>query len=122
MEEGPGDHRGRVWRLAIQACGLRGVRAGCCRHTRRNGYDPDTPKRCDVQWLEAVLAKFTQHADLRATLLATGDSTIVEHTDKDHYSGDGGDRSGKSRLGKILMQVRDELRSKRATGDPAAGE
>jgi len=39
---------------------------------------------------EAVLAKFTQYADLRETLLATGDSTIVEHTENDIYWGDGG--------------------------------
>ena len=71
---------------------------------------------------EAVLAKFTQHADLRAVLLATGDSTIVEHTENDHYWGDGGDGSGKNRLGQILMRVRDELQSMPGTADPAAGE
>src|SRR5882724_5754073 len=32
---------------------------------------------------EAVLAKFTQHADLRNTLLGTGDAIIVEHTEHD---------------------------------------
>ena len=60
---------------------------------------------------EAVLAKFTQHADLRAILLGTGDATIVEHTKNDGYWGDGGDGSGKNRLGQILMRVREELRS-----------
>jgi ribA/ribD-fused uncharacterized protein len=59
---------------------------------------------------EAVLAKFTQHEDLRAILLGTGDATIVEHTGNDAYWGDGGDGSGKNRLGQILMQVREELR------------
>lgn len=58
----------------------------------------------------AVLAKFTQHADLRSRLLATGDVEIVEHSGKDAYWGDGGDGSGKNVLGKILMQVRHELR------------
>jgi N-glycosidase YbiA len=43
---------------------------------------------------EAVRAKFTQHADLREVLLATGDATIVEHTENDAYWGDGGDGSG----------------------------
>ncbi|WP_406698480.1 NADAR domain-containing protein [Singulisphaera sp. Ch08] len=60
---------------------------------------------------EAVLAKFTQHADLRQVLLGTGGSKIVEHTVNDAYWGDGGDGSGKNRLGQILMQVREELRS-----------
>jgi ribA/ribD-fused uncharacterized protein len=59
---------------------------------------------------EAVLAKFTQHDDLKAILLATGDARIVEHTENYSYWGDGGDGSGKNRLGIILMRVRDELR------------
>ena len=59
---------------------------------------------------EAVLAKFTQHADLREILLATGGSVLVEHTANDAYWGDGGDGSGKNRLGQILMRVRGELR------------
>jgi N-glycosidase YbiA len=60
---------------------------------------------------EAVMAKFTQHAELREILLATGNATIVEHTKNDAYWGDGGDGSGKNRLGEILMGVRAELRS-----------
>ncbi len=58
---------------------------------------------------EAVLAKFTQHPELREILLATGDSKIVEHTTNDSYWGDGGDGSGRNRLGEILMRVREEL-------------
>jgi ribA/ribD-fused uncharacterized protein len=58
----------------------------------------------------AVLVKFTQHAELRSMLLATGDARVVEHTDSDDYWGDGGDGSGRNRLGEILMQVRDALR------------
>ena len=58
----------------------------------------------------AVLAKFTQHAELRALLLSTGDAKLVEHTENDDYWGDGGDGSGKNMLGRILMQVRESLR------------
>jgi ribA/ribD-fused uncharacterized protein len=64
----------------------------------------------DQVMLEAVRAKFTQHADLRAALLGTGEAVLVEHTENDSYWGDGGDGSGKNRLGHILMQVRAELR------------
>jgi len=39
----------------------------------------------------AVPAKFTQHADLRALLLQTGDALLVEHTTNDNYWADGGD-------------------------------
>lgn len=59
----------------------------------------------------AVLAKFTQHADLRDRLLATGDARLVEHTENDAYWGDGGDGSGKNMLGRLLMEVREQLRS-----------
>lgn len=59
---------------------------------------------------EAVLAKFTQHEELRDILLSTGDAKIVEHTANDSYWGDGGDGSGKNMLGRILMEVRETLR------------
>lgn len=54
----------------------------------------------------AVEAKFTQHVELRAVLLATGDALLVEHTADDDYWGDGGDGSGSNHLGRILMAVR----------------
>ena len=57
----------------------------------------------------AVLAKFTQHDDLREILLSTGDAKIVEHTENDDYWGNGGYGSGKNMLGCILMEVRAEL-------------
>ena len=57
----------------------------------------------------AVRAKFTQHADLKKILLATGGAKLVEHTENDDYWGDGGDGSGKNMLGQILMRVRSEL-------------
>jgi ribA/ribD-fused uncharacterized protein len=66
----------------------------------------------DAIMREAVLAKFTQHDDIRAVLLGTGDAVLVEHTRTDDYWGDGGDGHGKNRLGKILMSVRDELRAR----------
>src|SRR5262249_22402218 len=59
---------------------------------------------------EAVLAKFTQHSDMLAILLATGDATIVENSPTDDYWGCGANGHGKNKLGKILMSVRDELR------------
>jgi ribA/ribD-fused uncharacterized protein len=59
---------------------------------------------------EAVQAKFTQHEDLKAILLGTGDALLVEHTANDSYWGDGGDGSGRNVLGVILMEVREALR------------
>lgn len=61
---------------------------------------------------EAVLAKFSQHEDLRTLLLATDDALLIEHTDNDAYWGDGGDGSGKNMLGQVLMRVREQLRGR----------
>jgi ribA/ribD-fused uncharacterized protein len=83
----------------------------------RMGRSRERPLRKDWESVkdeimhEVVLAKFTQHVDLREILLGTGDSKIVEHTENDAYWGDGGDGTGKNRLGQILMRVREELRA-----------
>jgi ribA/ribD-fused uncharacterized protein len=82
----------------------------------RMGRDRTKPIRPDWEAVkddimrQAVRAKFRQHAELREMLLATGDARIVEHTENDSYWGDGGDGSGKNMLGRILMEVREELR------------
>ncbi len=82
----------------------------------RMGRSRERPLRTDWEAVkdrimhEAVLAKFTQHGDLRAILLGTDKTVIVEHTANDRYWGDGGDGSGRNRLGEILMQVREALR------------
>lgn len=81
------------------------------------GRDRKRPLRRDWEsvkervMLDALRAKFTQHEDLRATLLGTGDAKLVEHTAKDSYWGDGGDGSGKNRLGFLLMKLREELQN-----------
>jgi ribA/ribD-fused uncharacterized protein len=64
----------------------------------------------DDVMFEALQAKFTQHPDLREHLLATGDAELIEHTRNDRYWGDGGDGTGRNMLGKLLMQLRAELR------------
>jgi ribA/ribD-fused uncharacterized protein len=71
---------------------------------------------------EAVLTKFTQHEDLRAVLLGTGDALLVEHTANDSYWGDGGDGSGRNRLGQILMSVREELRGQSGSAGEQGAE
>lgn len=56
--------------------------------------------------MEAVTAKFNQHPVLRDILVSTGNAILKEHTELDHYWGDGGDGTGRSRLGEALMMVR----------------
>jgi len=77
--------------------------------TRKKPLRPDWESVKDSVMFDAVLAKFSQHENLAALLLSTGSATLVEHTANDAYWGDGGDGSGKNRLGQILMQVRERL-------------
>lgn len=65
----------------------------------------------DQIMLEAVRQKFRAHADIRDILLGTGDEELVENAPGDYYWGCGADGSGRNMLGKILMQVRAELRA-----------
>ncbi|KYR02316.1 hypothetical protein DLAC_01148 [Tieghemostelium lacteum] len=80
------------------------------------GRDRSRPLRKDWEEIkdrimfDVVLAKFTQHKDLKEILLGTGDKTLVEHTANDSYWGDGGDGTGRNQLGITLMNVRRAIR------------
>ena len=43
-----------------------------------------------------------QHKDLQKLLLNTENQLLIEHTPLDNYWGDGGNGSGKNRLGQLL--------------------
>lgn len=85
------------------------------------GRRRDLPLRKDWEQVKddvmrsAVLRKFETHADLRETLLATGDEYIVENAPGDYYWGCGADGSGKNMLGEILIEVRTLLRQRIAS-------
>eukprot|EP00873_Tetraselmis_striata_P020866 jgi/Tetstr1/441130/TSEL_029391.t1 len=72
----------------------------------------------------AVSAKFRSHAGPRAMLLDTAARDLVEASPHDFFWGCGIDGRGQNRLGKILMELRDELLEEgRAGGEKAsAGE
>lgn len=82
----------------------------------RMGRSRERPLRADWErvklgvMLEALRAKFTQHADLRELLVSTGEALLVERRERDSYWGDGPDGSGENMLGTLLMRVREELR------------
>ncbi|MDJ1471979.1 NADAR family protein [Xanthocytophaga flava] len=78
--------------------------------TRKVKFRRDWDSVKDNIMYEAIKAKFTQHTELAELLLKTGDVRIIEHTENDSYWGDGGDRSGKNKLGKLLMKLREELK------------
>jgi ribA/ribD-fused uncharacterized protein len=78
---------------------------------RLPGLRSDWEQVKDDVMLHALRAKFTQHPKLGQLLLSTADAKLVEHTVNDRYWADGGDGSGKNRLGELLMQLRSELRN-----------
>lgn len=59
---------------------------------------------------EAVLQKFLTHADIREILLTTGNQLLVENSPTDYFWGCGANKTGQNHLGKILMNVREEIR------------
>ncbi|KAF8626119.1 hypothetical protein AX17_006614 [Amanita inopinata Kibby_2008] len=59
---------------------------------------------------EALWHKFTQHPDLKAELLSTGNGELIEDSDKDAFWGWGADRKGRNELGKALERLRARLR------------
>lgn len=61
---------------------------------------------------EAVLTKFLTHRDIQKVLLETGDEAIVEDSPTDYYWGCGAEKTGANHLGKILMEVRSQLRDR----------
>jgi N-glycosidase YbiA len=78
--------------------------------SRKRPLRPDWESVKEDVMREALWARFTQHSDLAELLLGTGDAQIVEHTTNDSYWGDGGDGSGRNRLGALLMEIRERLR------------
>jgi ribA/ribD-fused uncharacterized protein len=58
----------------------------------------------------AVAAKFGQNPNLQAQLLATGDAEIIEDSNFDDFWGLGRDGAGTNWMGRVLMQLREELR------------
>ena len=78
---------------------------------RQNPLRPDWEEVKDEVLLQALRMKFSQNPDIAKELMATGDAILIEHTRNDAYWSDGGDGSGKNKLGLLLMQVREELKN-----------
>jgi ribA/ribD-fused uncharacterized protein len=65
----------------------------------------------DEVMLKCVREKVLQHPEIKKLLMSTSDAEIIEDSPIDWYWGCGKDGTGKNMLGKILMTIRDELRS-----------
>lgn len=80
---------------------------------RKRPLRPDWETVKDDIMRQALYAKFVQHPSLKEMLLATGEASIVEHTKNDSYWGDGGDGTGLNMLGKILVELREQLQKRK---------
>jgi ribA/ribD-fused uncharacterized protein len=93
-----------------EKCGLAANHGRNRNRTLREGWDEISYHVMNV----ALFAKFTQHEDCKAVLLASGHAHLIEDTrqgrDDDHIWGDGSTGTGKNLLGKGLMRVREALR------------
>lgn len=70
-------------------------------------YRPDWETKKIEAMNTAIKAKFDQHPDLKALLLATGKATLIEDSREDYYWGIGATGTGKNMLGTLLMELRD---------------
>jgi hypothetical protein len=80
--------------------------------TRKLRRDWEQVKQ-QVMW-QGVLTKFLTYGDIQVILLDTGEELIVEDSPTDYYWGCGQDKTGQNQLGKILMNVRQEIRQRLA--------
>lgn len=62
---------------------------------------------------KAVMIKFQSYPELEDLLLSTGDEELIEANQDDAFWGEGKDGSGKNMMGRILMETREYLRSKK---------
>lgn len=67
---------------------------------------------------ECLLAKFKAHHDILDKLISTGDAELIEDSPTDYYWGRGKNGTGKNMLGKLLMEIRNELRIEQGGSAP----
>jgi ribA/ribD-fused uncharacterized protein len=79
------------------------------KHKPREDWDD---RKREIMY-RAVRQKFITHLDIQQILLDSGDVEIIEDSTVDYFWGCGGDRTGANHLGKILMQIRQEIKISR---------
>ena len=58
---------------------------------------------------EIIKAKIDQHEEVRNALQASGKEEIIENSPEDYFWGSGKDNTGRNELGKIWMEIREEM-------------
>ncbi len=116
---------GRIWGSSehlFQACKTTDKRERDRIHAARNGFEakkrgryvtlrPDWDQK-KLGFMKAVVRqKFTHNPELKEKLLATGEEELVEYAPwGDRFWGVDSEGHGKNHMGKILMELRAELR------------
>lgn len=82
------------------------------------GRDKNLPLRDDWELVKidimrkVVRAKVEQNEYIKDLLLSTGDEEIIEDSPTDYFWGCGKNGTGQNWLGKVWMELREELRNK----------
>ena len=93
------------------------MNAETCDMAKTLGNCPDLPLRPDwpvwkIKAMEKGLkAKFSQHGELQKKLLSTGSAILMENSMVDYFWGIGEKGNGENMLGKLLMELREEIRT-----------
>jgi ribA/ribD-fused uncharacterized protein len=83
----------------------------------REGRRKDLPLREDWENVKllvmrrALVAKFKKLDHMKNLLLSTGNAEIVEYSKKDYFWGRNEDGAGYNMLGKLLMELREEIKN-----------
>jgi ribA/ribD-fused uncharacterized protein len=76
---------------------------------RKTELRKDWIEVCNKLMYQVVEAKFTKNPELKENLIQTGLRPIIQHTRGDYFWGDGGDGTGRNKLGKILTSLRESF-------------
>lgn len=78
--------------------------------SKKHGRRKDWDKVKQIYMTRAVYIKCRTHPEVAEVLLATGEQMIIETSQYDYYWGCGRDTRGHNTYGKVLMNVREQLR------------
>ena len=79
---------------------------------RNNNYPLDWEYGSVDLLRSAVRVKFESYPELEKLLISTGEEELIEAHPRDYFWGEGKDGSGKNMMGRILMELRTDLRNK----------
>ena len=81
-------------------------------HEHKESYRPDWEEVKLAVMKEILYAKAKQHPYVMKKLLDSGDRLLVENSWRDDFWGWGPNKDGKNHLGKLWMEVRNEVRKR----------